>query len=334
MIWEDAITFINNFIWLKLSLNLWEITCISILILWSHLLLLRRLLLYLLLRDPLVQLGLQLLQWDLLLLVIWRNLLLGLRWLSIIIIYKLVNLVWRSCYRIRIYSVVNICYVLGLWRLRMLNWWTWLSLWCLRTDLKLWILLRLLKLLLWKLLGLRHILSMVWLLVLVLSKLFAHDLCWFWCSSLLLRSHKIILLWLRNTILCLVLNLLKTCINRLCRIDGINCVDNAIATGVSTLYGANVSRGITLRNTINLFLLLGSALSLAIKGVHNYAGLNLFVCIWVALSRWLLRMKDLVESLRSMSSVFCLRWLLRIFGFRWNLLFLYLNWRISIHAGI
>ena len=186
------------------------------------------------------------------------------------------DLVCRSCYGICIYSVVDVCYILGLWRLRMLDWWIRLCLRCLRTNLKL-----LLILLLWvKLLRILLLLWLVWLLVLVLvlGELLAHDLSWLWRRLLLLRCQEIVLLWLRRiTILGrgVVLDI-KAGVYGLCRVNGIHCVNNAITTSVSALYRTDIRRWVTLRNAIDL-LLLWSTLSLTVKRVHHDTGLNFFV---------------------------------------------------------
>ena len=239
-------------------------------------------------------------------------------------------LVGCSCYRVCIYSVVNICYVLGLWRLRVLDRWIWLCLRRLRRDLKL------LLMLLW--LELRRLskLLLLWvlMLVLVLGKLLAHDLSWLGCC-LWLRSHEVVLLRLRNSILCRVRNVYTT-VHGLSLIYGINCVYNTISSSISALYGTNVRRRITLRNAIYLFLLLlCSTLSLTIKRIHHDTGLYLFIChLWVNYTRGLLWMKNLVEALRSMSSVFCLWRLFGVLGFCRNLLLWELNRRVSVHARI
>ena len=236
------------------------------------------------------------------------------------------DLVWRSCYRIRIYSVVNVCDVLGLWRLWMLDWWIWLRLRSLWANLKL---LLVLLLLLRKLL---RILLLVRLLVLVLGKLLAHDFSRLW-RCLLLRCHEIVLLGLWNTILSIVLNIQAGVIG-LCRVNGIHCVNNAITTSISALNRTDIGRWITLRNAIYLLLLQRSTLSLTIKRVHHDTGIDLFIWhLWVTLTRRLLWMKDFVEALRCMSSIFWLGLLLRFFGFRVDLLLLEFNSR-TVHAGV
>lgn len=130
----------------------------------------------------------------------------------------------------------------------MLNWWIRLRLRSLRTDLEL---LLILLLLLRKLL---RILLLVRLLVLVLGKLLAHYFSRLWRYLLLLRSHEIVLLGLRYTILSIILYI-KASVNRLRGVNGIHCVDNAIPTSVSALYRTDIGRRITLRNAIYLLLL-------------------------------------------------------------------------------
>ena len=171
--------------------------------------------------------------------------------------------------------------------------------------------------------------------MLVLGELLAHDLSWLWRRLLLLRCQEIVLLWLRRiTILGrgVVLDI-KAGVYGLCRVNCIHCVDNAITTSVSALYRTDIRRWVTLRNAIDL-LLLWSTLSLTVKRVHHDTGLNFFVWqLWVTLARRLLWMKDFVEALRCMSSVFWLGLLLRIFGFHRDLLLLKLNDRV-VHAGV